>query len=91
MSTIPAEAQREVVERLSWKEICRRYPDRWVVVCNIDPDDDSSCDFQGADVIAIFAARKEASPTMKALVAARRAAGCFWTGEIRGPIPRFIP
>ncbi len=44
--------------------------------------------FTVAEVIATFAERKAAMPTMKALHAAnRRSVGCFWTGKlIKGDI-----
>lgn len=91
MSTSEAEALRRTVERLKWDEICHRYPDRWVVLVNIDWVNDTDFDFRGAEIVAMFGQRKDASPTMKALIASDREAGCFWTGEIRGPLPRFIP
>ncbi|HUH05977.1 MAG TPA: hypothetical protein VML75_28500 [Kofleriaceae bacterium] len=84
-------ALRGTAERLPWDEICRRYPGRWAVLANIDWLNDTDFDFGGADVIATFERRKDASPTMKALLARDHVAACFWTGEIRGPIPRFIP
>ncbi|MDQ3341809.1 MAG: hypothetical protein M4D80_42220 [Myxococcota bacterium] len=73
----------EPVERLTWDEICARYPDRWVALADIAWVNDTDFEFTGAEVIATFAARKEASPTMKALHAAsRQSVGCFWTGEL---------
>jgi hypothetical protein len=43
-------------------------------------------------VIAHHKHRKDASPDIKAARARAqdREIGCFWTGELRGPIPRFI-
>ena len=71
------------VERLTWDEICARYPDRWVALAEVAWVNDTDFEFTGAEVIATFAARKEASPTMKALHAAsRQSVGCFWTGEL---------
>jgi hypothetical protein len=94
MSTNAAEALPIVptcAERLTWDETCHRYPDRWVVVAKIDRVNDTDFDFQGADVIAAFERRRDASPTVKALLARDHVAACYWTGEIRGPIPRFLP
>lgn len=91
MGAIEAVDLRETVERLTWSEICRRHPDRWVVLAKIDWVNETDFDFRGADVIAAFERRKDASPTVKALLARDHVAACFWTGELRGPIPRFIP
>ncbi|MCI0637013.1 MAG: hypothetical protein L0206_24320 [Actinobacteria bacterium] len=91
MSTNEAGALRGNAERLTWDEICHRYPDRWVVLAGIDWVNDSDFEFGGAEVVDAFDRRKDASPTMKALLAGDREVGCFWTGEIRGPVPRFIP
>jgi hypothetical protein len=81
----------ETNDRLTWVEICRRHPDRWVVLAKIDWVNDTDFDFRGADVIAAFEQRKDASPTVKSLLARDHRAACFWTGEIRGPSPRFAP
>ena len=53
---------------------------------------ESDFDFASAIVIAHHKRRKDASPDIKAARARdqNREIGCFWTGERRGPIPRFI-
>ncbi len=94
MSTRTAEALPVLpasAERLTWDEICRRYPDRWVVLAKIDRVNDTDFDVRDAYMIAAFENRRDASPTVKALLARDHVAACYWTGEIRGPIPRFIP
>ena len=63
---------QETAERLAWDEICRRYPNCWVVLANIDHVNDTDFDFRGAEVVATFERRKDASPTMKALLARSR-------------------
>jgi hypothetical protein len=71
------------VEHLTWSEICARHPNRWVALADIAWVNDTDFEFAGAEVIATFADRKAATPTMKALHAAEReCVGCFWTGEI---------
>jgi hypothetical protein len=71
------------VEHLSWIEICARYPDQWVALADIAWLNRTDFAFTSAEVIASFAARQAASPTMKALHAAnRRSVGCFWTGKL---------
>ena len=79
--------QQSKVERLTWKEICARYPDRWAVLVNIGWVNDTDFDFTGADVIATFESRKAASPTIKAMLELG-SVGCFWTGE---PFPPGAP
>ena len=77
--------------RLSWAEICDRYPNQWVVIADADWLNDTDFDFATAEVIATHHRRKDASPDIKTGRARNREVGCFWTGEIRGPVPRFIP
>ncbi|HWO20971.1 MAG TPA: hypothetical protein VNO30_19525 [Kofleriaceae bacterium] len=78
-------------KRFTWKEICSWYPDQWVVLADADWVNDSDFEFRSAEVIACHRRRKDASPDVKAMLAQGRRVGCFWTGEIRGPMPRFIP
>lgn len=77
--------------RLTWEEICARFPDRWVVIADADWVNDTDFEFGTAEVVASHQSRKDASPDVKAMLAQDREVGCFWTGEIRGRIPRFIP
>lgn len=86
-----SEATAAKRERLTWREICDRYPARWVVVADVDWVNDTDFDFRSAEVIACHLSRRDASPNVKATLAQGRPVGCFWTGEIRGPVPRFIP
>jgi hypothetical protein len=73
----------EPVERLTWDEIRARYPDQWVVFANITRVNRADFAFTGAEVIAAFADRKAASPTMKELHATNRGSvGCFFTGKL---------
>lgn len=79
------------VERLTWEEIKRRFPDEWVVVADMDWVNDTDFDFGTAEVIAHHRHRKDASSDIKMARAhvEDREIGCFWTGEFRGPVPRF--
>lgn len=76
------------VEHLTWVEICARYPDQWVALADIAWVNRTDFAFTAAEVIATFAERKAATPTMKELHAANRhSVGCFWTGKlIKGDI-----
>jgi hypothetical protein len=71
------------VERLTWQEICTRYPDQWVALADIAWVNRTDFAFTGAEVIAAFTERKGATPTMKELHAANRhSVGCFFTGRL---------
>lgn len=77
-------------KRLTWKEMCERFPDEWVVIADADRVNDTDFEFGTALVLGHFKRRKEASPHIKLAFADYNEIGCYWTGKIRGPIPRFI-
>ena len=77
-------------ERLSWAEICRRFPNEWVVITDADWENDTDFEFGTALVLGHYKSRKEASPHIKAAFEHYSEIGSYWTGAIRGPIPRFI-
>ncbi|HEY4182676.1 MAG TPA: hypothetical protein VGM90_37855 [Kofleriaceae bacterium] len=73
----------EFVRRLTWDEICERYPDQWVVLADIAHFSRTDFAFTDAEIVAAFSERKAASPTMKELYATRRqSVGCFFTGKL---------
>ena len=80
-----------VVERLTWAEICERFPDQWVVAVDVDWVNDRDVDFGSALVLAHHRHRKDASPDVKAAFQHHDEVSTFWTGAIRGPVPRFAP
>jgi hypothetical protein len=90
MSASEARKVIDKSERLTWSEIRARYPDEWVVFVDADWMNETDFEFGSATVIAHHKRRKDASPDVKAARALDREVGCFWTGELRGPIPRFI-
>ena len=81
-------------ERLSWTEICARYPDEWVMVTEIEPDEEDEdhvgIDFDSALVLGHHPLRKEAYRITKHLAATHPSGGCFFTGKI-GPLPPRFP
>lgn len=77
-------------ERLTWKQICERYPDEWVVMVETEWVNDTDFEFGTTLVLGHFKSRKEASPFIKASFQQYNRIGSFWTGELRGPIPRFV-
>ena len=77
-------------ERLTWDEICKRFPDEWVVLVETNWENDTDFDFDTALVLAHHKYRTAASPDVKAAFGHHEEVGCFWTGEVRGPVPRFV-
>jgi len=74
--------------RLTWSEICAQHPDEWVVLVDADWVDDHNFEFGTARVFSHRKHRREASADLGALSDYKNV-GCFFTGRIRGPIPRF--
>lgn len=82
----------QVSERLTWKQICERYPDEWVVLVDIQWINDTDFEFRTAVVLGHFASRKQASPCIKAAFQRHEEVGSYWTGVIRSPRPLlFLP
>jgi hypothetical protein len=77
-------------ERMTWDEICRRFPDQWVVLVDADWVDDHNFEFGNAHVFAHRESRREATKDMGVACRSFENVGCFFTGRIRGPVPRFI-
>jgi len=79
-------------ERMSWEEICRHYPDEWVVLVDADWENEGDFEFGTAIVFGHRKRRKEAHSDMGRALREFENVGVFFTGPIRGPIPRlFIP
>jgi hypothetical protein len=90
MNATSAQPVPEDRDRLSWREICERFPDEWVVLVDTDWVNDTDFDFGGAKVVGHHKRRKDASADVKAAFAHHHEVGCFWTGKIRGPVPRLV-
>ncbi len=90
MSVNLAQETTERAERLTWTEICQRFPDEWVVVADADWVNDRDFEFATAVVLGHRRHRKDASGDVKLARPLHTEVGCFWTGEIRGPVPRFL-
>ena len=89
MKANPAKAVAVTVGRLGWDEICKRHPDEWVVLVDADWTNDRDFAFGSALVVGHSKSRRGASADVKAAFKRHNEVGCFWTGEIRGPTPRF--
>jgi hypothetical protein len=69
-------------KRMTWKEICERFPDQWVVMVDMKWPRGSRIDPSSATVLAHHRIRKDASPDVKAAMARGKRVACFWTGEL---------
>jgi hypothetical protein len=76
-------------DRLSWSEICAHFPGEWVVLVDADWTDDHNFEFGTARVFAHRKHRREATTDLGLACGEHQNVGCFFTGPIRGPIPRF--
>jgi hypothetical protein len=72
-------------ERLTWNEICVRFPDEWVVLVDLEREDETDLGFHAAVVIAHHDSRKAASPDVKAALERYAEAGSFFTGRLVPP------
>jgi hypothetical protein len=78
-----------VDERLTWREICVQFPDEWVVLVDADWIDDHNFEFGSATVFAHRKHRREATSDLGTACGEFHNVGCFFTGRIRGAMPRF--
>ena len=90
MKSSSARTVTENFERLTWGEIRQRFPDERVVLVETEWANETDFEFGTAVVVAHDQSRKIASPYVKAAFERYDEVGCFWTGEIRGPVPRLV-
>lgn len=76
-------------ERLTWDQICERYPDEWVVLVETEWVNETDFEFGTARVIDHDKSRKALSPRIKAAYEQYDELGSFWTGEVLA-LPRFV-
>ena len=82
-------------ERLTWKQICERYPEQFVVLVDHDRLPHDAAGFKTARVLAIGSSRAEAKQRARPALDSIYSWGCHFTGPVRGPRfgyrPWFIP
>lgn len=59
------------------------------MLVDVDWVNETDFEFGSAVVIAHHEHRKDTSPDVKIAFRSHADVGCFWTGKIRGPVPRF--
>jgi len=74
--------------RMSWDEMCLRYPDEWVVLTDIAWVDEGAFELTSAIVVGHFRMRRDASPKVKAAFAQYPNVSAFFTGETEEPTVR---
>lgn len=80
-----------VHERLTWDEICQRYPDAWVVAVSpkrideTDDADDVTIEFCTAVVVAHHKNRKSLTPFIKTEQHRYEELGTYFTGRLISP------
>jgi hypothetical protein len=75
-----------ISEPMSWKEICERYPDEWVVLVEVDWVNDTDFDFRSARVAGHGRTRKEPLVQARPLRDRYPSMGHFFTGGIHAPL-----
>ena len=82
-------------ERLTWKQICERYPERFVVLIDHERLPHTSAGFKTARVLSVGSTRPEAQERGRPQLDSLREWGCHFTGPLRGPRfgyrPWFVP
>ncbi|HWO25075.1 MAG TPA: hypothetical protein VNO30_40330 [Kofleriaceae bacterium] len=72
-------------ERLTWKQICERYPEQFVVLVDHDRLPHDAAGFTTARVLAVGSSRAEATERARPQLDSIYEWGCHFTGPIRGP------
>lgn len=73
-----------VSDPASWDEICRRFPDQWIVLVELDWTDDRGGEIRTA-FVAGHGTKREALVAARPLLALFDKLGCFHTGASRVP------
>lgn len=73
-----------VSDPASWDEICRRFPDQWIVLVELDWTDDRGDEIRTA-FVAGHGTKREALASARPLLAVFDKLGCFHTGASRVP------
>jgi hypothetical protein len=71
---------------MTWREICERHPDEWVVLVEIDWVNETDLDFRSARVAGHGKTRKEPLDQARPLQSRYPSMGHFFTGRVRAPL-----
>ncbi len=88
IEAVEPESLDEVVT--TWKEVCQRYPDQWVVLVETDWIDAGKSSFRSARVVGHGVRCADAVAQARPVTARYRAYGTFFTGRVRAPLLGFF-
>jgi hypothetical protein len=74
------------LERLTWDEVRRRYPDQWVTLVDIDWVNETDFEFRTALAIGAATRRPDAMNQARSMIDRYPGFACFYTGRIRAPL-----
>jgi hypothetical protein len=82
-----APAPSTLRERLTWKEICERYPNEWVVLVDMEHEnDDDDCDVVAGVVLGHSKNRADCLRETRPLRPSGIACAHLYTGELIAPL-----
>lgn len=76
-------------ERLTWKQVCEKFPNQWVVLVDMDWVDDTYSEF-GTAMVASHGRRDECLDQAEPLRSRFPDQGHFYTGPHRALRPVFV-
>lgn len=79
-----------VSEPISWTEICARYPDQWVGLCDLVMNPERPYEVRTARVLSHGVDRADVLRQLRPARARHDDARHLFTGRIRAPFPRFL-
>lgn len=88
MAEAHARSAPELSERLSWQEICRRYPDQWVAIVDIEWEEED--EVHAARVAGHGPRRADPLEQARHLHPRYQEIGHFFTGRVRAPLRGFF-
>lgn len=89
MSEAHAIETEPLSERLSWPQICERYPDQWVALVEMDWDEETD-EFTTARVAGHGTTRSEPFAQMRGAGLRYDDVGHFFTGRVRAHAIDFV-
>ena len=78
-----------LTERLTWQQICERYPEQWVALVEMDVDDETD-EFATARVAGHGVTRAEPFAQMRRAGLRYEEVGHFFTGRVRAHAIDFV-
>ena len=77
-------------QRMTWDEICARYPDEYVMLTEIDRIEEGQFAFRSALVLAHARTSKEVCQLTKPIAERFVHFACYYTGRAKAPFPRVM-